>query len=315
MKKKIFKLFFYVRKFKLFRHILWLHKRKRIFKLHGKINDVQYLKMLFKNTFGRYPNLDNPLTYNEKLLWLKLHWRNPLCYETSDKYSVRNYVTSCDCSDLLLPLIGVYKDISEIDFNSLPDSFVMKTTHDSGGIFICRNKLDAKSYDKGIKKIEMHFKKNHSNTFLEWVYDKTNPRIIVEPIIETKDNKPPKDYKFFCFNGEPKYFFVTSDRSASCKFDFFDLEGNWIKVENGHPHSRKAPELPDNLNQMINYCRLLSKPFAHVRVDLYSENGRIYFGELTFFHHAGDETFEPDSFDYLLGKELDLAKIPKGELL
>ena len=315
MKRTINKLRYYISNGELFHHLLWIWKRKRIIKRKDKYSNREYLNKLYLNTFGVKPNLENPITYNEKLLWLKLFWRNNVCYSVVDKYKVRDYVFKQGCGENLVKLYGVFNSIDEIDFGVLPKSFVVKTTHDSGGIFVCRDKSNVKALRKGLEKINKHQRRNHSNTFLEWVYDKSEPKIIVEELIETDDGQPPKDYKFFCFFGEPKYFFVCSDRINNCKFDFFDLDGRWLNIKNGHPNSSGKIELPANLNEMIRIARLLSRDFPQVRVDLYSVHNKVYFGELTFFHHAGDERFKPNSFDKELGSCLDLSKIKKEEII
>lgn len=279
-------------------------KQKRINSLNLSTKD--YLSRTFENTFGKKPDIENPQTFNEKLLWLKLYWRNDLVYDCCDKYLVREYVKNRGCEYLLNDLFFVFDKVEDIDFKALPSSFVMKTTHDSGGVFICKDKNDKKKYQEGIDRIKHSFGRTYSNTLREWSYDKIVPKIIIEKLIETHDGHSPKDYKFFCFDGEPKLLFVGSERDKEIKFDFFDLNWNHLNVRNVHRHSKNKIEKPKKLLEMIEICRKLSKGFPFVRVDLYYENDQIIFGELTFFHNGGNERFTPSSFDKYLGNFLVL---------
>jgi hypothetical protein len=269
-----------------------------------------YLSKIYKHTFGIYPNLDEPKTYNEKLLWQKLHWRNDLCYDLVDKYKVRKYVEKCGLEKYLVKLYGVYNSIEEIDLNILPSSFVIKTTHDSGGVVVINNKTN---FDKKIKKIKKSINAGTYNALCEWPYEKSNPKIIIEERIIPENGKSINDYKFFCFDGKPQYLFVATNRDKVCTFDFFDMNWNWINVKNFHPHANPKPKKPKNFNEMINIASTLSQNFPQVRVDLYSENGHVYFGELTFFHFGGNMKFSPNSFDEVLGDSVKLNKTNKKD--
>lgn len=293
---------------------------KRIYwKLYREIckpSDEQYLIKQFELYVGYKPNIKNQKSYLEKLLWLKLNWRSDLAKKVVDKYLVREYVAEKGMSKYLVELYGVYDKFEEIDFDTLPNSFVIKNTGDSGGVKVIKNKNEM-NY-KTTKEFFENLKTNTiSNYAKEWVYEGLQNRIVVERIIETKDNHSPKDYKFFCFNGEPQFLFVGSERDVDVKFDFFDLDFNHLPVHNGHEWSKEKIEKPSNFDEMLEVCKVLSKDFPHVRVDLYSENNKIYFGELTFFHFGGIVPFEPREYDYLFGEKFDLPKInnaSEGEL-
>lgn len=279
--------------------------RKRKYKVNDKMNDKEFLIQKGRARLGYVMNLDNPMTFNEKINWYKLNYRNDLMPICADKYMVYDYIKGKGLESILIPLYGVYDDISEINLNSLPDSFVAKVTGDSGGVVVCRDK--SKFFEEAAKKLNL--KSDYSNDNKEWPYHFIKNRIIVQQLIETKDGRSPKDYKFFCFNGEPKFLFVASDRDTHCKFDFYDLEWNHIPVKQGHPNSKTHIEKPDCLDEMLKTCKILSKDFPHVRVDLFYEQGKIYFGELTFFHFSGLTSFIPKKYDKIFGEYFDISKI------
>ena len=268
--------------------------------------DAEYLIDLGCYCLGYKMNLDNPTTLNEKLNWYKLHYRNELMTLCTDKYNVRDYIKSKGLENILLKCYGVFNSISEIDLESLPDSFVIKNTGDSGGVVVCRTKDDF--YNKTFAKFAL-VEYDYSSLFKEWNYQGIKNRIIVEELIDTANGVSPKDYKFFCFHGEPKFLYVASDRNTNCKFDFFDLDWNKIDVLQGHLNSVNVIEKPMNFDKMLDIARVLSKDFPHVRVDLYNVDGKIYFGELTFFHLAGLKAFYPRKYDYIFGEYFDINKI------
>lgn len=305
---------FQIENFHLFRYTFKRLKEKQIRRRFYN-DDYEYINRVYKNTFGKFPNLENPSTFNEKLAWEKLYWRSKVAEQCSDKYSVREFVKSRGCGLYLNELFGVYERIDDIDFLKLPESFVLKTTNDSGGVFLCKNKNDKEKLEDGISKIRKYYSMPEYNLYKEWVYYHPEKRIICESLIRTNDQKAPKDYKIFCFNGEPAFLFVASDRETTVKFDFFDLSWNHLNVKNGHKNSKAPIEKPANLDEMLNVARKLSKGFPHVRVDLYNENGNIIFGELTFFHFAGNVRFYPNSFDEEMGKKFDLSMIPSNEII
>lgn len=269
------------------------------------IPDKLLLKILFRARIGKRLNLEKPSTFNEKLQWLKIHDKNPMYTQLVDKYEVRKYIAEKIGDQYLIPLIGVYDTFNEIDFDSLPNQFVLKCTHDSGGVIICKDKS---KLDRSLaeRKINKHLKKNYYWLKREWPYKYVKPRIICEEYVEDKSSKELKDYKFFCFNGEPKVFFIASDRGTDTRFDFFDLNFNRLPLKNHYKNSDKKIEKPKNLDEMIKFSRILSDKIPHVRVDFYEVNGEVFFGELTFYHFSGFEKFEPEKYDRLFGSWLEL---------
>lgn len=201
----------------------------------------------------------------------------------------------------LVDLYGVYNDAEEIDFDSLPKSFVLKCNHGSGSVICCKDKSELDIKETKIK-LNAWLKEDYAKTHAELSYVGIVPRIICERFLKTEDGKPPKDYKIFCSYGVPKFLYVASDRyDGHTKFDYYDLEWNWINVKNDHPNAGPVLPKPVNLAEMLTLASKLSKPFPLVRVDLYNENNEIIFGELTFCHCSGVAAFQPDSYDKYFG--------------
>lgn len=275
------------------------------------MNDSLYIKIAFWAKMGYFPDLNNPESYNEKIQWLKLNFRDSKYPKLVDKYDVRNYVESKIGIEYLIPLYGVWSKFEDIDFSNLPEQFILKTTHDSGTYIICKNKkkLDMK---KSEKKLNKSLSRNYYWGQREWPYKQVNPKIISEKLLVDKEYNDLRDFKFFCFNGEPKLMFIASDRGKNTKFDFFDLDFNRLNLKQHYPNSDKVIERPKNFQKMIELARKLAKGMPHVRVDFYNINGKIYFGELTFFHFSGWEKFDPQYYDELLGDYLQLPN-EKGD--
>ncbi len=226
-----------------------------------------------------------------------------------DKYAVRKYVADTIGEEHLIPLLGVWDSPDEIDFDALPDQFVLKCNHNSGvGLCICKDKskLDIESDQRGITQ--------RSQTGLlfgwqEWPYKNVPRRIIAEKFMVDESGFELKDYKFFCFNGEPKFLYIASDRgkaNTEVKFDFYDNELNLIPVLSGHPNSDRKIVKPSSFDEMISVAKSLSSGIPHVRVDLYDINGKVYFGEMTFYHLSGFVPFVPEEWDYTFGFWLEL---------
>lgn len=274
---------------------------------YDNMDDEAYLKRKYKACMGKEIHLDSPQTFNEKLQWLKLHDRKPEYTTMVDKYAVKMYVADIIGEKYIIPTLGVWNHFDEIDFDKLPNQFVLKCTHDSGGIVICKdkNKLDLKSAKK---KIEKSLKQNYYWSGREWPYKDVKPRIIAEEYMIDESGYELKDYKFFCFNGEPKMMFIATDRGSDTKFDFYDMEFNHLPFTNGHPNANKQIKKPKNYSTMLALSAKLSFGIPHVRVDFYNINGKIYFGELTFFHWSGLVPFEPEEWDYKLGSWLKLPE-------
>ena len=270
-------------------------------------NPQDYLIKLGKIKLGYKMDLSNPQTFNEKINWYKLNYENELMPIVVDKEKAKEYVSSKGLDDILVKTIGVYNKIDEINYEMLPESFVVKNTLDSGGVYVCKNKSQLK-YDELNKKISLYDEqiKNGVHVSLENIYCKGTNHIIVEELIKTPNGRNPYDYKFFCFNGEPRFLFVGSDRESEVKFDFFDINFNWLDVRQGHKNNKNRPIKPENYEKMIDICRILSKDFPQVRVDLYNVDGKIYFGELTFYHFAGLTRFSPRKWDKIFGSYWDI---------
>ncbi|MBQ4399871.1 MAG: glycosyl transferase [Alphaproteobacteria bacterium] len=276
--------------------------------LFNFLPDEIYLELKYYHIFGRLFNLKNPQTFNEKLQWLKLHDRNPLYTTLVDKYAVKKWVADKIGPEYIIPTLGVWNSFDEIGFDTLPNQFVLKTTHDSGGVVICRDK---KTFDKQAarKKLEKSLKNNFYYMGREWPYKNVPPRIIAEPYLEDNSTRELRDYKFFCFNGTPKLLFIASDRqnpAEETKFDFFDMQFNHLPFTNGHPNSSKLVGRPKNFAKMAELAGVLSAGIPHIRADFYEINGKIYFGELTLFHWSGFVPFEPQEWDKKIGDYLNI---------
>ena len=271
-------------------------------------SDKIYLKIVFPLRVGYKLNLKTPRTFNEKLQWLKLYYRQPIMSQMVDKIEAKKYVAKIIGEEYIIPTIGVWEDVDQIDFDKLPNQFVLKCTHDSGGIVVCsdKNKLN-------ISAARYKLKKALQTTYYyfnrEWHYKNVPHRILCEQYMVDESGYELKDYKWFCFNGEAKAMFIASDRQVQgeeTKFDFFDMDFNHLPIINGHPNSSKRMPKPDGFEKMKQLAEQLSKGFPHLRVDFYDINGKIYFGELTFFHFSGMTPFKPKEWDYTLGQWIKL---------
>lgn len=274
----------------------------------SKKQDARYLKMLFRSSVGYSLNLNNPMTFNEKLQWLKLYDRNPLYTTLVDKAEVKPWVAERIGWEHVVPTLGVWNSFKEIDFGSLPNRFVLKCTHDSGGLAVCRDRATF-NLGEARRKIERSLSRNFYWSSREWPYKNVKPRILAEEYLDSGESDLP-DYKFFCFDGEPKALFVATGRaSGDTRFDFFDVEFNHLPIENGHPNALSIPERPKSYEKMLEMARILSAGFPQVRVDFYDVQGKPYFGEMTFFHWSGLVPFEPKEYDELFGSWL---RLPAG---
>ena len=272
------------------------------------LSDEKYIKLVYYAEFKKKLNLSNPQTYNEKLQWLKLHDRRDLYTIMVDKYAAKDYVSNIIGEKYIIPTIAVYDKFDDINFDKLPNQFVIKCTHDSGSIVIVKDKskLDIKTAKR---KINKGLKNNGYNYGREWPYKNVKPRIIIEKYMEDNDTKELRDYKFFCFYGEPKLMFLATDRQVGkTKFNFYDLNFQLLPFTQGHPNDIRSIKKPKMFDQMIELSKKISKEIPHVRVDFYEINGKVYFGELTFYHYSGFEKFVPKEWDKKLG---DLIELPK----
>ena len=274
--------------------------------------DKWFLFLRFRNEVGYWPHLNHPRTFNEKLQWLKLHDIHPEYTQMVDKIEAKKYVASkFEGGEYIIPTLGIWNSVDEIEWDKLPQKFVIKVSSDSGGIVVCKDKqkLDICAAKKVLS---YGWGRDCSVRNKEYPYRNITPRIIAEEYKEDESGYELKDYKIFCFNGEPKLLFVATDRqkdTEETKFDFYDLQWNHLPFKNGHPNSKRSLEKPKNFEQMLDIARKLSAGIPHVRIDLYNCNGNIYFGEMTFFHNSGMVPFEPLEWDFKLGGLLNLPKI------
>ena len=279
------------------------------FGFYNKLSDYEYLKLMFKAYMGKELDFNNPKTLNEKIQWLKLYNRKPEYTLMVDKYRVKEYVANKIGNEYIIPTLGVWEKFDEIDFKKLPNKFVLKTTHDSGGVVICR---DIQNFDQ--KKAKHKLENSLNNNFYlinrEWPYKDVKPRIIAEAYMEDKTNSDElTDYKFFCFNGEVKLMFIATDRQnreEDTKFDFYDECFNHLPFIQGHPNSKRELHKPVNFDKMKKLASILSEGIPFIRVDLYEINNKIYFGELTFYHFSGFEPIVPEKWDYKIGEWIKL---------
>lgn len=273
----------------------------------GWMSDERYLKAAYKVKMGIKPDLDHPVTYTEKLQWLKLHDRNPMYINMVDKYEAGNVIGRIIGKEYIIPCLGVWDSFDEIPFSALPDRFVLKCTHDSGGVAIC---TDKKSFDirAAKRRIEKCLRSNYFNVGREWPYKYIKPRIIAEELIEDSASGDLRDYKFFTFNGEVKAVYVVSGRNTGgvTTADFFSPDGTLLPIMNGHPNSEVPPELPAGFEKMKELASGVGKGIPHVRVDFYEANGRIWFGETTFYHWSGLMPFVPEEWDRTFGSWIKL---------
>ncbi|MBR4331684.1 MAG: glycosyl transferase [Clostridia bacterium] len=273
------------------------------------LSDKKFIETEYRVNMGKKLNLSNPQTYNEKIQWLKLYDHNPEYTVMVDKYEAKKYVAKIIGDEYIIPTLGVWTRFDDIDFTQLPDQFVLKCTHDSGGIYICKDK---KNFDpqEARKKIESSLKTNYFYEHREWPYKNVKPRIIAEKYMEDRATQELRDYKFFAFNGEPKAVFIAKDRlkDEETKFDFFDMDFNHLDFTNGHPNAPVLPEKPVNFELMKALAAKLSMNIPHVRVDFYEVNGKVYFGELTFSHWSGIVPFDPEKWDYIFGEWITLPQ-------
>ncbi|WP_242876304.1 ATP-grasp fold amidoligase family protein [Desulfosporosinus hippei] len=271
------------------------------------MSDKTFLSLVYRARMGKKLNILNPKTFNEKLQWLKIYDRNPLYTTLVDKLAVRKYIGHILGEECLIPILGAYDSFDEIDFENLPNQFVLKCTHDSGGLVICKNK---RKFDKEAarSKINRCLKRNYFYHGREWPYKNVKPHIICEQYIVNENYAELNDFKFMCFNGEPKCSFVCLNRNspAGLNVDFYDMDWNPMSFERHYPRSGTIIEKPKNFTKMIEFSKQLSKDIPFLRVDFYEVNGVLYFGELTFYPGNGFEEFTPEEFDYALGEWIRL---------
>ena len=266
------------------------------------IKDEEYVKIKYKLEMNKRLNLQDPKTFNEKLQWLKLYDRNPEYTQMVDKFEAKKYVANIIGKKYIIPTLGLWDKFEDIDFTKLPNQFVLKPTHASGNVFICKNK-DEIDYKKLKKTVQKWLKRNYYLVHREWPYKNVKPRIIAEEYMEDQIGEL-IDYKVYAFNGQCDYVMVCFDRiKGKTKFIYYDRKWN-IKKEFSKDGIKYGDtikiEKPKNLDKMFEFAEILSKNIPFVRVDFYESNGNLYFGELTFYPSAGfDNTRTKDRQEYL----------------
>ncbi len=280
-------------------------------KLVRLLPDKIYLSLKFYNVFGRFPNWKNPQTYSEKLQWLKLYDRRPEYTKMVDKYAVKKYVADLIGEEYIIPTLGVWDRPEDIDWDKLPNQFVLKTTHGGGnsGVVICKDK---NSFDKQLaeEKLNGSLRTDLYKVWREWPYKNVPKRIIAEKYIESQlDTKDLPDYKFFCFNGEVKMLYVATGRQkeGGLRFDFFDKDFHHLPFyQKDHPNSDIQPIKPVSFDKMKVLAGQLSKGLPHVRVDFYEVGDKVFFGEMTFYSMSGMTPYIPSEWDSIIGGYLSL---------
>ena len=279
------------------------------------IKDETFLKIKYYFVMEKKLNLSEPKTFNEKLQWLKLYDRKTEYTNMVDKYEAKKYVSNIIGNDYIIPTLGIYNNFEEINFDKLPNQFVIKPTHTSGNIFICndKNKINYKKLKKIINK---WLRRKYYYLHREWPYKNVKPRIIIEKYMATEKQPELIDYKFFCFNGEPKFIYVSEGLSnhKTAKISFADMD--YKKTEfyrKDYTPFEKLPPKPKNFEKMKELAKKLSKNIHFVRVDFYEIENKVFFSELTFYPCAGYVPFEPEKYDEILGDMLELPKEKREE--
>ncbi|MBC5620742.1 MULTISPECIES: ATP-grasp fold amidoligase family protein [Butyricimonas] len=258
---------------------------------------------------GSLPDLKKPEAFTEKLQWIKLYDRKPIYHDMVDKVEMKKFVADRIGLMYTIPTIGVWDNFDDIDFDALPEKYIIKCTHDSGSYVICTPQAPL-DIEKVRQKLKKAFKHDYYIYSREWPYRGLKKRIIIEPLlIDSSGANYLTDYKFYCFNGEPKFFYITSDRGSKLGLteDFFYIDGTPCEfTQVGERRAPVCPPLPRNLSKMIEFSRVLSANTYHIRIDFYEVNERIYVGELTFFDGGGFFGFEPKEYNKIIGEWIKL---------
>ena len=276
------------------------------------LSDKAFVKLIYKLRMGKKLNLENPQTFTEKLQWLKLYDHNPQYTQMADKLQMREYVKKRLGEGHTVNVLGVYDSWKQIDFDKLPNSFVIKTSHDSGSYVICKDKakLSPKDKKEAKKKITRSLRRNYYKTTREWQYKNLKPQIIIEEYLDDGQNNL-TDYKFFCFNGKCEFLYIMEEASSVPTQVILDTNFNRMPFRMDDDPSDTMPSKPACLEKMISYAQELSQKIPFLRVDMYLVNDKIYIGELTFYHYGGYIPFNPPEWDLKLGKKINLGLVEK----
>lgn len=273
------------------------------------LSDERYLQLLYWLSFGKNLNLKQPLTFNEKLQWLKIYDRRPIYVQMVDKVSAKELVAAIIGAEYVIPTLGVWDSPNEIDFDTLPERFVLKTTHDSGGIRIIDK---SKGFDRDEIRAFLwkHFKNDLFRSQREWPYKTVKPRVLAEVYMEDSKTGELRDYKVFVFGGEAKTVHIATGRQSADRptaFDFFDRDFRHMDFEKGgYPNADPLPEKPQHLELMFKLAERLAGELPFLRVDFFEADGRVYFGEFTFYPGSGFSGFKPEKWDAVFGSWLTL---------
>ena len=285
--------------------------RAKILKLLSFVPDEPMLKIQYRIKTGRKLDLKNPKRFTEKLQWYKLHYRNPLMHQCVNKYAVREYVKSKGLENILVKLYGHYDNVSKVDWETLPEEFVIKSQHGGGGlsVILCHDKSEETKREVTKKLAFTHTKSPSKRGGREWAYWGIPTGIVAEELLVNRENPEAgiNDYKIFCYNGHAKYIIVDVDRYIGHKRNFYDRNWNNLHITSDCPASNREIDRPEKLDDMLNVAEILSEGFPYVRVDLYSVDGNIYFGELTFYPWSGYVQYVPDEWDYKFGEDFELV--------
>lgn len=293
-----------------FRKILSREVRGRIMDALWWMPDAMYIKLFYFGVNGKIPNIKNPRGYNEKLQWLKLHDKHPEYGRLVDKLQVRELIKRELGEEYLFPMLGHWEKFADIDWDALPNEFVLKCNHDSGSVKIIHDKSSMTQQD--IAELKKFFDRRVSKDFFyagrEYPYKGIKPCIIAEELMKDGTGDPGgiKDFKFFCFDGEPKLMVYISGRQTEKHEDYFDMDYNWIELYNGSTPSAVCPTRPVCFDEMKCIVKVLCKGFKQIRIDMFEIDGKVYFGEYTIFSGGGFELFKPDEWEIKLG---DLIKL------
>lgn len=272
--------------------------------------DKSYAKAMYVAWTGKHLHLHNPKRFNEKIQWIKLYYRRNIMTQLADKYAVREWIKDTIGEEYLIPLLGVYDSFDEIDFDKLPNEFVLKCNHDCDSVIIVKDKSTL-DLNAARDKINYCLSRNYYYFAQEWVYKNIPPKIVIEKLLENDSNNRLNDYKFFCFNGEPRLMYVNlrdmNTKNGSFPINYYDMEFSLLPIsQTQHPNVNASVNKPIHFEKMKDLAKTLSQDFPFVRVDFYEVNNRVYFGEMTFYPTGGFNELHPDEWNDTLGSWITL---------